>query len=817
MTAYLKRTARFGVASALLVGIFGFMPAPAHAATLQLTDGRIVTGKLGETAGVAEDPINPGPSAGMIRTTPILVIEDGLRRTFIHKTAVREVLDKADTSPVRVRVWQKEAMRGMSLGSIGAPTRVTEFDEYGRRIVELPSNHGAISVVQGVTEVNSVFTRVQGLRAEPTTYVWDMRLATSSLPRAVLSKILLNAVPRDSFDKRMQVVRLYLQSERYRDAARELETVRRDFVDRADVDAEAIDDNLRQLRDLAARALLDEIELRRESGQPQLARSLLERFPADGVGGDTLQRVRELLDEDDLATRRRAELLTRLDETAAGLIEPAARVVAERIVGEIRTRLSDASADRLTAFLQLADGGSLSADSLAAIAISGWLLGSNNAVESLPSALTLVRVREDIRRYLVEKSPEARESILVSIRESSAAEVPRVAQLLARMEPPLPLVEPIEDEPGASAPGVNPETATAPEAEPSSSLPAGCHELLVDVGRRTVRAQLQLPPEYDPLRRYPTIVTLGEIGAPASAQLDFWAGPPRAEVGRIGQATRRGYIVLSVEWARPDQLRYEYTAEEHAAVLVALRDALRRVSIDSDRVFLTGHGAGADLAWDLTLAHPDHWAGCLPFLGVADRYCGFYWKNAEHVPWRIVMGELDGQKLEANARELNRYLRPRFDATVVEYRGRGYDQLSDDIQRSFDWMGRKQRAEVPDEFECTTMRTRDNYFWWIEVDGLPEKSIVAPAEWPRRSARPAKISGRKFTGNKLGVRTGAEKVTVWLSPDLVDFEEPIEIEHNGRRLVPRGERVEPDLRVLLEDARTRAERQRPYWAKVSSR
>lgn len=815
MTAYLKRTARFGPASALLVGIFGFLPATAHAATLQLTDGRIVIGRLGETAGVAEDPTNPGPSAGMIRTTPILVIEDGLRRTFVHKTAVREVLDEADTTPVRVRVWQKEAMRGMSLGSIGAPTRVTEFDEYGRRIVELPSNHGPISVVQGVTEVNSVFTRVQGLRAEPTTYVWDMRLATSSLPRTVLSKILRKAVPQDSFDKRMQVVRLYLQSERYRDAARELETVRRDFAGRADVDAEAIDDNLRQLRDLAARALLDEIELRRDSGQPQLARSLLERFPADGVGGDTLQRVRELLDEDDLASRRRAELLTSLDETAAELTEPAARVVAERIVAEIRTRLSGASADRLTAFRQLADGGSLSSESLAAIAISGWLLGSNNAVESLPTALTLVRVREDIRRYLVEKDPEVRGSILVSIQESSASDVPRIAQLLARMEPPLPLVEPIEKDPQAPTLGEN--AAPAPSAEATGTLPPNCHELSVDVGRRTVCAQLQLPPEYDPLRRYPTIVTLGEIGAPASAQLDYWAGPPREEVGRIGQATRRGYIVLSVEWARPDQLRYEYTAEEHAAVLVSLRAALRRVSIDSDRVFLTGHGAGADLAWDLSLAHPDHWAGCLPFLGVADRYCGFYWKNAEHVPWRIVMGELDGKKLEANSRELDRYLRPRFDATVVEYRGRGYDQLSDDIQRSFDWMSRKQRAEVPDEFECTTMRTWDNYFWWIELHGLPKKSIVAPAEWPRRSARAAKVRGRKFTGNKLGIFTGAEKVTVWLSPDLVDFEEPIEIEHNGRRLVPRGERVDPDLRVLLEDARTRAERQRPYWAKVSSR
>jgi hypothetical protein len=115
------------------------------------------------------------------------------------------------------------------------------------------------------------------------------------------------------------------------------------------------------------------------------------------------------------------------------------------------------------------------------------------------------------------------------------------------------------------------------------------------------------------------------------------------------------------------------------------------------------------------------------------------------------------------------------------------------------------------------MRPGDNYFWWVEATGLPEKSLTAPALWPPdRGVRAASIRGRKFSGNKLGVYTGAEKVTVWLSPELVNFAEPLEIELNGKRLVPRGELVHPDLKTLLEDARTRADRKRPYWAKVES-
>lgn len=808
--AHLKRTLRFGPAPAAakiwrfcLAGVACAVSAdPGPAATIQVKDGRILVGVLGETSGVAEDPLAPSAASGGTNPKSILVVEDGLRRTYLHKTAVREVLDQREEPTVKIRIWQNEAKRGASLGVIGAPSRVTPFDDYGRRIIELPSDKGAISVIQGVTEVTPVYTRVQGLRAEPRSFLWDMRLATSSLPRETLSRILASGIVKDDFDQRMQVVRLYLQAERYRDAARELEAVRDDFAGRAGIETADVDDNLRRLRDLASRTLLEEIELRQSAGQHALARALLERFPAEGVGGDTLQRVRELLDDDDLTRDKRADLLDRLERTVAGLHELAAQRIAATIVAEIRQRLSSASEDRLTAFRQLTTGDALDADELAAVAISGWLLGSNNAVNSLPAALQLVRVRDNVRRYLSTREQNVRDSVYLTLQDAEGAEVSKIAEMIARMEPPLPLVDPVDS-----------------EAQPTAPLEAvpGFYERTVSVGDREVRWVVQLPPEYDPLRSYPTIVTLGELGVQPERQLDFWAGDPRQGVGRVGQAMRRGYVVIAVDWAQRDQLRYGYTVEEHAAVLASLRDAMRRIAIDPDRVFVTGHGSGGDLAWDLTLSHPDLWAGALPFLGVADRYCDWYWKNAEYVPWRVVMGELDGDKVARNSRELDRYLRPRFDTTVVEYRGRGYDPLSDDIQLAFEWMDRKRRGAPPEEFECFTMRPWDNYFWWIEATGLPEKSMTAPAQWPPgRGVRAASIRGRKFSGNKLGVFTGAEKMTVWLSPELVDFSQPLEIEHNGKRLVPRGELVTPDLRTLLEDVRTRADRKRPYWAVVSS-
>ena len=175
-------------------------------------------------------------------------------------------------------------------------------------------------------------------------------------------------------------------------------------------------------------------------------------------------------------------------------------------------------------------------------------------------------------------------------------------------------------------------------------------------------------------------------------------------------------------------------------MLNSLRDACRRFSIDTDRVFLSGHSIGGDAAWDIGLAHPDLWAGVIPIVAQSDRYCARYWENARYVPFYVVAGELDGTKLINNARDLDRYLRRGFDSTVVEYLGRGHEDFYDEILRIFDWMGRFHRNFFPREFTCETMRPWDNFFWWVEVQGLPPRSMVDPS---RLAAAGRHAAGRR--------------------------------------------------------------------------
>jgi predicted esterase len=326
-----------------------------------------------------------------------------------------------------------------------------------------------------------------------------------------------------------------------------------------------------------------------------------------------------------------------------------------------------------------------------------------------------------------------------------------------------------------------------------------------------IKYWVQLPPEYSPYRRYPCIFTLNGGNTSPIQQIDWWAGDYKPEARtRYGQASRHGYIVISPQWLREHQREYQFSAREHAAVLRPLRDACKRFAIDTDKVFLSGHSLGGDAAWDIGLAHPDLWAGVLPIVATADKHVGRYWENAKYVPFYFVSGEKDGDKLAKNCRDWDRYLTTSgCDTMIVQYQGRGHEHFHDEIQNLFKWMNLHQRNFFPKEFDVTTMRPWDSFFWWVDLEGLPDNLMILPAEWPKTGVRPA-ANEAQIIGNRMRVSAKARNITVWLSPELVNFSEKVTVSINNKDT----KNVTPSTPVLLEDVRSRGDRQHPFWAKV---
>jgi predicted esterase len=767
-----------------------FVAIPAWGATVRLNDGRVVVGKTIMLSGIAEDPTNPRPMAGEVNVAPILMVDDGLRRTYFAKVDIKELVEGDEPRQAMIRLWQNVAEHGGGLVSVGPRLGADPWDPFGRRTFHMQAPGGALSIIQGITEITPEFVRVQSLTGSPKAVQWDMRLATSSIPPDQLAAILHQAIDAKDYEARLQIVQLYLQAERYPEARKELEQVLADFPERKE-----LAENIRQLRQLGARSILKEIELRRTAGQHNLVQALLPRFPAEEVAGETLQQVREVMTEyDQLAVRKQA-FLDRLGEEIKEIKDEIHAQTAQTFLAEVQRDLTYNTLDRAAAFLQLADDETLTSEAKVALAMSGWLLGSTEATDNYAVASSLLQVRDKVLEYLCEDQAARRAQLLAEIRDLEGGTPDRVAQILKLVRPP-------EAIPEGSERGVRFYEISLELAPPSGAI----------------RYLVQLPPDYDPLRSYPTVITLNGQGYRPELQLDYWAGGAHPTAGRMGQAMRHGYIVIAIDWLEPHQATYNSSLREHQAVLGTLRDAMRRFSIDTDRVFLTGHGIGGNAAWDIGLAHPDLWAGVMPFLARADKYCSRYRDNSKYVDWYFVDGELDGDNIEHNASQLDFYLRPRVPgtATLVEYRGRGHEPYQDEIQRLFDWMNRRVRRPAPTEFECRSMRPWDSFFWWLELEGLPERSMVLPETWPpERGTRPTQVRGRQYETNKVGVFHQAERTTVWLSPEIVDFSKPMEVTLNGRRIGPRDRTVRADLAVILEDARTRGDRQRPYWAKIT--
>lgn len=778
----------WAIAIGLLAGgrLDPWMGAKAEAAVVVMEDGRMISGKLGPPLITVGNIPRSAPEGDVVPL--ILFLDDDLRRIFLPKRQVREVRqDDVGGADEKFVIWQRVLRSGASVQTVGPLVRIGPFDEYGRRILTMATARGNVDIIQGITELTPRWAKVEGI-----THVWDMRMATSTIPQEMLAKILAKQIDPKNPEHRKRVARFYLQAERYEEAIKELQALAQEHPDDPSL-GQQLEGTIRDLRQLAARRLLEELKLRRQAGQHQLVIQLLKKFPSEGVAGEILQEVRELQEEYEKQLAQREESLQLLDRFLSEVKEEKYRQPLQTAIEEIRRELNFNTLGRLTAFRQLAQDGKLKAEEKLALAVTGWLMGSDGAMPRVSIAVSLYEVRNLVRQYLTEELKPNRDQILESLSRQEGATPERLARVLAHIKPPLE-AQPVEGKPGYYAlevPGVG--------REPP------------------VRYYVQLPPEYDPYRRYPTIVTLRGAGTTAELQVDWWAGAWNQAGVRTGQAARHGYIVIAPDWPAEHQKQYTYSAREHTAVLQALRDACRRFSIDTDRVFLSGHSMGGDAAWDIGLAHPDLWAGVIPIVAQADKYVSLYWENAALVPFYFVCGELDGGKMSTNARDLDRYLNRGYNATVVEYLGRGHEDFYDEILRLFDWMGRMQRNFFPREFAAVSMRPWDNFFWWVELEGYPARSMVDPTQWPPPSGfRPIKTEAA-VTANNNGLRVQARsaRITIWLAPEMVDFQRQIVVIVNGMRANPPNRVVQPDVAVMLEDARLRADRRHPFWAKLT--
>ncbi len=174
--------------------------------------------------------------------------------------------------------------------------------------------------------------------------------------------------------------------------------------------------------------------MRRDAGQHHLVAGLLGRFPTEGVGGEVLQGVREMIQEYDTRQARRQEIIKQLKALSTRVPDTIQRENLKPILEEIAAEIGPNTLDRMAAFLQNADDPQTPDAEKLALAVSGWLLGADAATVKLATAVSAYRVRGLIRDYLNETTGPNRQRAYGYIKQEPAATPAMVAELLGSHE-----------------------------------------------------------------------------------------------------------------------------------------------------------------------------------------------------------------------------------------------------------------------------------------------------------------------------------------------------------------------------------------------
>ncbi len=747
--------------------------------------------------------------AGEISVDSIIVVDAGMRRYYLRKRDVTELNLDAELARYEKFRLSQPVGGGLAPDQVPPPLDVTPWDDLGRREVTLRGPRGPVKYQQGIYEIGPQFMRVrtQGL-------TWEFGIATTSIPTHHLDKLIRSVTNQSRFEDRRSIAMFFLQAGLYLPALVELEKIEEDFPEHQ----EQIEQASIQARQLLAQTLLKELEDRRASGQHALASARAAEFPTERMGSAVLRQVREFTESYQKARDEIGLIIAQLGELQAELRDQKQRELADALRVEVAESLTVESLPRLRPFQLQADDPDRPADEKLALAYSGWLLGESRAIDTLSQTINLWLARFEILQYLRNPDPIERRQILANLLSLEGVTAQLVLDLLPQLPPVLPTL------------GIRPGVATRITVEDFEGRLASVMGS-AKVGSVTARDDgeaptetayhVLLPTEYSPDFSYPVIVSLHAAGRDPEWELRWWGGT----VDEPLQSQRRGYIVIAPEYLDAEAKTYETSAATHERIELAIRDARLRFNVNSDRIFLAGHGTGAVAAFEIGCSMPDIFAGVIPVSGEITTMVRQLDDNAQQLPWYVVNGQLDRTVFETNARPLDRWMKKGFDVVYCEFVGHGYESFYAEIHNLFDWMELYRRRPLPEEFKYKSVRADRSRVYWLDSrrrELAPRGRLAVQQRAARIVAAsainqsPMNIESHLIRGasqrSRIIIMSSGQAHTLWLTPEMVDFDKRLQVTVHGQQRY--NDFVEPSIEAVLEDFRQRGDRQRVFQARI---
>lgn len=763
-----------------------------HAGEVRLKNGTVITGNLWLMSSLRNPPVGISRKLVVVDADPnpqnIILVDNGWQKYYVPRRQIPDADVDKNQSPSRPEAFVFDLLKSNQqrvIASVGSVVDVTPFDEFGHRTLTLAGPKGNLPVIQGISRIEPDHVVLEGLN-----YNMAMGMSLKALPTDVLKKMLHRKIDPQEAAPRFALVRFYSQAEMFGDAFAELDKITQDFPDqkgRADlVRAE--------LTDYFGREVLRELNRRRAACQHQLAYDYAVHLSTYKLGGAVIDDVREFLQDYE-------EMGKSINRAKNSLIDLQSKLKSTETIeklqplrAEINEQLNVETLPRLDAFLQAETDAKLTIEQRLALAYSGWVVGAANAITDLEMAMRYWDARHLALQAARAESIQERDQLYLDLRRVEGVGPKVVLQLTALLPP---ILDAGDIRPGEPRPVL----VTPPEHSPAISY------------------TVLLPPEYSPHHSYPLLVALRSREHSDEDTVRWWGG----DAERPGPAMRRGYILIVPNYAEERQAEYNFGTSAHTAVIESVRDARKRFNVDSNRVFLAGHGMGADAAFDMGMAHPDEFAGVIPIGGECQHYPKITFMNGRFTAWYVIgrgfslesrePGNPNAIRDPANDAVFDKIfnLGPQFDFMLVEFLGRGVDRYLDEVPKLFDWMDLHRRQPVTNTINAQSLRQTDNRFFWATAVDLPFTAILpaAAGSGQRISVMDLKVTIKPERGNVAVAISGpAKQYVIRFLPELIDFEKRVEV-----RLTARNRRlffgfVTPDVTAIINELRATGDRTR---------
>ena len=364
---------------------------------------------------------------------------------------------------------------------------------------------------------------------------------------------------------------------------------------------------------------------------------------------------------------------------------------------------------------------------------------------------------------------------------------------------------------------------------PYTKQKTGRVELATIVSGTALDNIAEVPDDYDPSRPIPLRVSLhGGVGRPAPGPND---DRPRPLANRIPGGTE---IVLhprawaDTEWWKSDQ----------GDNILRLVDRVKRsYNIDESHIYLTGISDGGTGVYYLAMRAATLWSACLPLNGqplvIANPATGadgdLYASNLVNCPLHAVNGGRDRLYPAASVKPVI----DMFKAGGIPILWQVYPDADHDTSwwpdekpRYMNFVATQPRVAHPASISWSTERT-DRYtrFRWLVIDQLG----VRPSDVTLKDVNTFEVQGRRQqlfsrrrpagrvditrTGNTFEAKThGVARFTLLLSPDAIDFDQPVQVNVNGRPVF--SGRVTRDAATLVRWAARDNDRTMLYAAEL---